>query len=120
VVRGTPSQVDKPQWDLSSWLGLINTLKRKIPVLGEEGSWRTLCDYYKPFLFLEKASDGGAPSVYVCVNKDLNNATMIDQWVIPNEVQRSSKVISLTNDGLKTVQSSNAYSLSPAEILLFM
>ncbi|NLG15761.1 MAG: alpha-amylase, partial [Fibrobacter sp.] len=71
VVKGSPDHVDKPQWDLSGWIKQVNDLKMKIPVLGEEGTWRTLSDYSQPFLFLRKDSDTGNKPVWVCINKNL-------------------------------------------------
>jgi starch synthase (maltosyl-transferring) len=120
VVRGTPAQIDKPKWDLRHWIGEINKLKCAVPVLCEEGSWRTLCDFDRPFLFLEKKSDRGNPPVYVCVNKNQAGNTVVDSDMIPGEVKRCDRSLQLTGETVVTDEVPAAFLLDPAEIVLFM
>lgn len=120
VVNGDPSQVDKPQWDLTPWIKQINELKKRIPVLGEEGEWCVLCEYHLPFLFLQKCSESGNPPVYVCVNKRSTTETDVEEWMIPEDVKMCSKAIGLLSDSLSEEPLPNAFSLDPADVVLFM
>ncbi|MFP4162359.1 MAG: alpha-amylase family glycosyl hydrolase [Chitinispirillaceae bacterium] len=120
VVKGTPDDVDVPKWDLSSWIAGINGLKTSIPVLGEEGSWRTLCDYRHPFLFLEKMSDSGNPSVYVCVNKNMKDDTPVEGWMVPSEIHNCTKAIQLIQDEPVEESFPEAFMLDPADVILFL
>lgn len=120
VVKGSPEHVDKPQWDLTQWIGIINDLKMKIPVLGEEGAWRTLCDYNQPFLFLRKDSDSGNKPVCVCVNKNLTGETTIEEWMIPPDIKNCSKAITLTASKPAEEPVPKAFMLEPADVVLFM
>ncbi|HON12393.1 MAG TPA: hypothetical protein PLE24_16135, partial [Chitinispirillaceae bacterium] len=120
VVKGSPEHVDKPQWDLTQWIRIINDLKMKIPVLGEEGTWRTLCDYNQPFLFLRKDSDSGNKPVCVCVNKNLTGETTIEEWMIPPDIKNCSKAITLTASKPAEEPVPKAFMLEPADVVLFM
>lgn len=120
VVHGSPSDVDKPKWDISSWVGDVNKLKTGIPVLQEEGSWKPLCNYNSPYLFLQKSSTAGGKPVYVCVNKQQTNETIVEEWMIPQEVKKCSKVIQLIQTPLKEEEIPSAFILDPADVLLFM
>jgi starch synthase (maltosyl-transferring) len=120
VVRGTPANVDKQNWDLRRWIGEFNKFKLSVPVLAEEGSWRPLCDYSLPYLFLEKSSDRGNPPVYVCVNKNSVGATTIDSDLLPQEVRRCSKTVVLCGETVTEDEVPAAFLLDPAEIVLFM
>jgi starch synthase (maltosyl-transferring) len=121
VVRGVPANVDKPQWDLSQWIGAMNRFKLKVPVLSEEGSWRALNDFGDPFLFLEKASDRGEKSVYLCVNKNPVNAAVVDSSRVPPEVRRCSKTVQLMAEPMiEETGTPAAFMLDGAEITLFM
>ena len=65
VVKGSPEHVDKPQWDLTQWIRIINDLKMKIPVLGERCMENTL--RLQPAIsFLRKIRDSGSKPVCVC------------------------------------------------------
>ena len=120
VVHGSPRDVDTPKWDLTAWIAEINRLKLSVPVLCEEGSWRPLCDYNRPYIFFEKASDQGNPPVYVCVNKDTSNPTAIDSSAVPYEVRRCKKMLSLFNAPIKEAGVPESFGLGPAEIVIFM
>jgi starch synthase (maltosyl-transferring) len=96
VVRGTCRQMSTNQsGTCRQWIGAMNRFKLKVPVLSEEGSWRALSDFGDPFLFLEKSSDRGEKSVYLCVNKNPVNATVVDSDRVPPEVRRCSKTVQL-------------------------
>jgi len=41
VVKGTLSDVEKPQWDLTTWIRDVNQLKSDTPVLNVEGTWKS-------------------------------------------------------------------------------
>jgi starch synthase (maltosyl-transferring) len=120
VVRGTPAQVDKPRWDLRKWVRDMNKLKMKIPVLSEEGSWRPLCDYNQPFLFLEKSSDRGNKPVYVCVNRNMAGCTTVDSDQVPHEVRQCTKSFQLLSQPIAEDDVPPAFILDSAEIVLFM
>ena len=120
VVRGTPANVDKPKWDMRRWIGEINRLKCAVPVLMEEGTWRPLCDYSRPFIFLEKSSDRGNKPVYVCLNKNSLGDTLVDSDMIPQEVRRCSKTLQLSGETVVEDEVPAAFLLDPAEIVLFM
>jgi starch synthase (maltosyl-transferring) len=120
VVRGTPRDVDQPQWDLTQWIGAMNRLKLTVPVLSEEGRWRPLNDYGCPFLFLEKASDRGNRPIYLCVNKNTTAPVTIDTPMIPQEVRRCTKMFTLQSLPIGEEPTPEAFLLDPAEIVLFM
>jgi len=120
VVNGSPDHVDKPQWDLSDWIKQVNDLKMKIPVLGEEGTWRTLSDYSQQFLFLRKDSDTGNKPVWVCINKNLTGVTMVEDWMIPQEIKNLSKAMTLTAEKISEEPVPKAFELDPADVVLFI
>lgn len=120
VVNGTPDDVDEPQYDISLWIKQINDLKLKIPVLGEEGTWRPLCDYGLSYLFLEKSSDKGNKPVFVCVNKNLTGETTVEEWMVPPEIRQCSKVISMLESDIHEDVMPEAFSLDPADVVLFL
>ena len=120
VVKGSPDHVDKPQWDLSGWIKQVNDLKMKIPVLGEEGTWRTLSDYSQPFLFLRKDSDTGNKPVWVCINKNLIGVTTVEDWMMPQEIKNLSKAMTLTAEKIAEEPVPKAFVLDPADVVLFM
>ena len=121
VVRGAPAHIDKPKWDMSPWIRAMNRLKLKIPVLSEEGSWRALGDFDTPFLFLEKASDRGGRSVYLCVNKNDNGGTVVDSDEVPLEVRHCSTTVQIMGEPMvHENEIPAAFLLEAAEIVLFM
>lgn len=120
VVRGTPDDVDRPRFDISSWIKEINALKQEIPMLQEEGSWKPLNNFSMPYLFLQKASVCGEKPVYVCVNKQLSNDVTVEECMIPDEVKKCSKVIQLLKSPSQTESIPAGFILDPADILLFM
>lgn len=120
VVRGSPSDVDKPKWDISKWIKAVNNLKLRIPVLCEEGNWRTLSSYNMPFIFLEKSSDCGNQSVYLCINKRPSEETVVETWMIPPDIKRCSKTIQLMSESMQESSVPQAFSLDPSDIILFM
>ncbi len=119
VVHGTPNDVDKPRFDISSWIKEINKLKSEIPVLGQEGHWRPLSNYSMPFLFLRKDSDGSDKPIFICVNKQLQNDTVVEDWAMPEEVKRCNKVYQLQKSQPTAEAVLHGFILDPADILLF-
>jgi starch synthase (maltosyl-transferring) len=120
VVRGTPANVDKKKWDMTQWVRGMNRLKLSVPVLSEEGSWRTLCDYGHSYLFLEKSSERGSKSVCVCINKNPTASTAIDTDMVPQEIRRCTKSLQLLSQPMVEDEIPSAFLLDPAEIVLFM
>jgi starch synthase (maltosyl-transferring) len=120
VVRGTPSDVDRKKWDLTKWIGRINELKLREPVLGEEGAWTTLCEYGRPYLFLKKSSDRGRRPVYVCISKNAAECITIDTPAIPQEVRQCRKSLQVMTEPFIEDEVPEAFLLDPAEIVLFM
>lgn len=121
VVRGTPAHVDKPKWDIGPWIAAMNRTKLSIPVLSEEGRWRALCNFEQPFLFLEKASDRGDRSIFLCVNRNNAGSTVVDSDQVPQEVRRCTTTVQLMAEPM--VQENEipaAFLLEAAEIVLFM
>ncbi|NLG17207.1 MAG: hypothetical protein GX556_07765, partial [Fibrobacter sp.] len=91
-----------------------------IPVLGEEGTWRTLSDYSQPFLFLRKDSDTGNKPVWVCINKNLIGVTTVEDWMMPQEIKNLSKAMTLTAEKIAEEPVPKAFVLDPADVVLFM
>ncbi|MBN2036085.1 MAG: hypothetical protein JW768_05025 [Chitinispirillaceae bacterium] len=120
VVRGTPADVEKPRWDMTSWIALINALKLKEPVLGEEGSWTPLCDYERPYLFLKKTSDRGNRPVCFCINKRYIESATIDTQEIPQEIRQCKTSMQIMNEPFVEDGIPEAFLLEPAEIVLFV
>lgn len=75
VVNGSMADVDEPQWDLSDWIGHVNTLKRDTPVMTEEGAWRLLNTYGSPVVALRKRSVSGAGDMVILVNREAESAS---------------------------------------------
>ena len=120
VVNGKPGDVDSPKWDLTKWIGSINRLKLLVPVLSEEGGWRPLTDYGRPFIFLEKASDRGNAPVWFCINKQTGWPTSVDAGSVPGEIRQCSRMFPLCADTVAEQKNPGAFSLGPAEILMFI
>ncbi len=118
VVRGTPADVDKQKFDISSWIAQVHKLKMSMSVLAEEGHWHPLNDYQMPFLFLKKSSSSGNKPVFIAINKQLTNDTIIEDWMIPHDVKRCTKVRQLvrTPDIEETLP--QGFIMDPADILL--
>jgi starch synthase (maltosyl-transferring) len=120
VVKGTPEDVDAPQWDLSAWIAAINTLKTSVPVLAEEGIWKTLNGYADQFLFLEKKSAGVNPPVIACVNKSSVAETVVEEWMVPEQVRTCTKALSLLAEQPAEEEVPVAFTLDPADVVLFL
>lgn len=121
VVRGSPEDVDHPQWDLTEWIRSVNRLKLNIPVLSEEGTWRPLNPYSQQYLFLEKSSSQGHRPVYVCVNKSPVAETEVEEWALPELIRANcSHAISLLTDELRAEPIPLAFTLDPADVVLFL
>ncbi|MCL2689530.1 MAG: alpha-amylase family glycosyl hydrolase [Chitinispirillia bacterium] len=119
VVRGTPDDVDKHKWDLSPWIAKINRLKTTIKVLGEEGNWKTLNDFSRPFIFLEKSSDVGNKSVCVCINKNMTGETRVEKRDLPPQIRECAKAQQLIPDDLPKGNVLDGFILDPADIILY-
>ncbi|MDR0305467.1 MAG: hypothetical protein LBI42_01385 [Chitinispirillales bacterium] len=119
VVRGTPNDVDVHKWDLSAWIAKINHLKTTIKILEEEGSWRALSDFRHPFIFLEKKSDLGNESVFVCINKNMTSETRVESWALPSEIKQCGKALQLIPEEMPEGKIPDGFMLEPADIILF-
>ena len=92
-----------------------------IPVLSEEGTWRALNPYSQQYLFLEKSSSQGHQSVYICVNKSTVAETEVEEWAVPEPVRENcSLVISLLSVELRAEPIPLAFTLDPADVVLFL
>jgi hypothetical protein len=99
----------------------MNRFKLQIPVLAEEGSWRVLSGFERQFLFLEKASDRGNRSVFLCINKNNEGSTVVDSDEIPQQVRNCAKTVQLMGEPM--VEENGvpaAFLLEASEIVLFM
>lgn len=119
VVKGTIADVDLAQWDLSAWVGAVNRLKLQIPVLAEEGTWRALSPYNLKYLFLEKASDKGNDTVYICINKRLDAEVVIEEWMVPKAMKNLKYVYSLLAEEITPEPIPEAFTLDVADVVLF-
>jgi starch synthase (maltosyl-transferring) len=120
VVKGTPKDVEQPQWDISDWIREMNGFKQSQPVLCEEGSWKALTGYDKDFIFLEKTSDKGNGPVLVCINKKLDEEQDVSGEDLPEEIGGYKKVVRLVSGPFRETAISHHLSLKPAEILMFL
>lgn len=120
VVVGTPKDVDPVKWDISQWIRKINRLKLENPVLSAEGKWRTLTSFGQSFLFLEKSMETEDRRVYVCVNREQTKETAIEEWMIPEEIKKCSKTMSLLLDTPDYEPVPEAFTLDPADVVLFV
>ncbi len=119
VVKGSPRDLESPQWDLSSWIRGMNSLKTSMPVLSEEGSWTPLNDYDDDYLFLLKKSLRRDRPVLICVNKDFNEPVAIEQGDFPEEFASCKTMIRPLSDPAAELPVPAQLSLEPAEILVF-
>jgi starch synthase (maltosyl-transferring) len=120
VVRGTVGDVDKPRWDLSAWIKEVNAFKLSAPTLCEEGTWNALCPYDRDLLFLEKRSDKGAASVFLCINKNKQNGRAVSIDEFPHEVRSCSKNLRLFSRNNAEAGIPGSLDLDPAEIVVFL
>jgi len=120
VVKGRPEDVDEPQWDISTWIKDINKLKLRYPVLSEEGSWKVLSGYHLPYIFLEKVSNHGKPSVIFCINKDHSNSTQVEEWALPTELVGRSKAFGLLSEPITEMPIPPGFIMDPSEIIMFV
>ena len=120
VVRGGPADVDPPQWDLCRWIAGMNELKSTLQPLAEEGSWHVINPFSDPYLFLKKTSDDGRRAAYVCVNKRSAEETVVEEWMVPEEIRHCTQVMSLLNDEPVREAVPFAFTLDPADVVLFL
>ncbi len=120
VVKGAPGDVDDKRWDLVGWIKKVNSLKKTIPVLGEEGRWRNLSGFHLPFIFLEKSSQKGNDPVYVCINKNFLAETPVEQRAVPEQLEKCSDAIEMLSSDLKREPILDSFLLDPADVVLFV
>jgi starch synthase (maltosyl-transferring) len=119
VVKGTPNDLESPQWDLRDWIKDINTRKRMTPVFCEEGTWTALTDYEENFMFLLKQSDKKADPVLVCVNKLMDKELAVEPKGLPEEYASCRTMIRPLSSPLKESAPPKRIVLGPAEIVFF-
>jgi starch synthase (maltosyl-transferring) len=119
VVKGTPKDLEPPQWDLSAWIKEMNGRKRLTPVFCEEGTWTALTDYEKDFMFLLKQSNKKAGPVLVCVNKIMDRELVVEPQDLPEEYASCKTMIRPLSNPLKECALPRKLSLGPAAILFF-
>jgi hypothetical protein len=95
-------------------------LKNTLLPLAEEGMWRAITPYTDPYLYLKKTSDDGQKAIYVCVNKRSAEETVIDEWMVPEEIRQCTEVMSLLNDQPVRESAPLAFTLDPADVVLFL
>ena len=120
VVKGTPKDVEQPQWDLSAWIREMNDLKLSTTVFSEEGSWTALSEYDLDVMFLEKRSSRDDSSVLLCVNKDMELDLEVDDEDIPEELAAYRRMVRPAASPLKETAAPRRLALKPAEILIFL
>lgn len=120
VVKGTPGDLDTPEWNMTEWIRSINLLKKEYPVLSEEGRWQALTAYNLPHIFLVKHSDYKNESVYVCVNKRDTAETVVEEWMVPDVVKTMKYAVSLLNEPLGKDEVPLAFTLDPADVVIFL
>jgi starch synthase (maltosyl-transferring) len=120
VVQTRPSDVEKPQWNLTPWVTMINALKLDTPVLCEEGQWQDLRGYDHDLLFLEKKNDSGKPSLGVLINKDWHNQRSVSREEIPEEFKNYKKMYKVFDEKCKAQNNTGNIDLGASEIVLFM
>jgi starch synthase (maltosyl-transferring) len=120
VVRGAVSDVDSPQWDLTRWIAGVNTLKLTVPVLREEGTWNVLSPYDRDLLFLEKRSEKGAGSVFLCINKNKKSSRGVSRDEFPQEVGRCAKIIRPFIENAEAAKLPDGFELASAEIVVLL
>lgn len=120
VVKGTPKDVEPPQWDISPWIAEMNKFKLDIPVLHEEGTWKPLAEYEKDFIFLEKRSDKDDSSIIVCINKIKDNEQNVTAEDFPEEISLYKKMVRLLASPFKESVIPRDLTLKPADVLVFL
>ena len=120
VVKGSPKDVEGPQWDLSGWIKEMNLLKLKTPVFCEEGGWTPLSEYEEDIMFMEKSSDRSFPSCLICVNKDMEAKRLLRQEDIPEEMKQYKRLIRPIASPSKEIPVPQRLELAPSEIVIFL
>jgi starch synthase (maltosyl-transferring) len=118
VVKGTVDDVDKPQWDLTEWITDVNAFKLSMPVLCEEGTWNALYPFDRDLLFLEKRSDKGEASIFLCINKNKQNGRGVSREEFPNVIKSCATILRPTTGNFDGSAVPGAVDLGPAEIAL--
>jgi starch synthase (maltosyl-transferring) len=121
VVHSHPSDMNMPQlWDLSSWIGRVNSLKLDTPAMCEEGQWRMLGSYDHDLLFLEKRMDNGKPGMGVLINKDWHNQRRVGRSEIPGDFGGYRKTVRIFDEKAKAADGTGDINLGASEIVLFI
>lgn len=120
VVKGSPKDVEQPQWDISPWIAEINKFKLAMSLLHEEGTWKPLTEYENDFIFLEKRSDRDDSSILVCVNKKMDEEQDVAVEDIPEEIKQYKKMVRLNADAFRESPAAHRLSLKPADVLIFL
>jgi starch synthase (maltosyl-transferring) len=118
VVHGTPKDVDKQQWDMTTWIKHTNDYKRSTPVLGEEGTWKALVPYESEIIVLEKSSNFGAKPVLVLYNKNKEKSLIVTVTDLPKEVLEYTKIIRIVDDVRNCKGVGDTIDLAPQEMVV--
>lgn len=118
VVKGSPGDVDPPQWDLTEWIGKINELKLSVPVLRVEGAWEPLTPYESGIMFLEKTGDSSEERVVVAVNKHHDREHSISRTDMPAAAARCTRLTRMLQSPRERTPLGEELRLSGAEIAL--
>lgn len=120
VVKGSPSDVEPPQWDMSKWVKGVNEFKATNPVASQEGHWRAVSGFDWDLLFLEKTSDDRKEKIGVCINKDWYNKRTVTRQEFPSDATGYSKMIRLFADSLKPSEIPQTFELEPTELVVLV
>jgi len=121
VVNTRPTDMMmSPHWDLSNWIGQVNTLKLNTPAMCVEGQWRMLGSYDHDLLFLEKRMDDGKPGMGVLINKDWHNRRCVSRNEIPGDFGNYKKMVKVFDQKCKPVDNGGDVNMVASEIVLFV
>lgn len=116
VVKTRPEDWEQTGIDLSDFIRGANELKRRLPLLAQEGHWRALTPYDRPTIVLEKTGEQHL-RLLLLVNKDWNSAQGIELAGLP--VPPGSRLGRLDERGRFRDQAvPSRLDLGPAEIVL--
>lgn len=116
VVEGSPSDVDDPQWNLLSWIGEVNELKRSTEAFRCEGHWTNLSSYDSDILFLKKS--GGGETALVLVNKDWHQERQVHTSEFPGFTKPLTKINRPFESPTTWSEIPETFVLEPSEIVI--
>ncbi|MBU1534615.1 alpha-amylase [Myxococcota bacterium] len=110
VVTSRPGHQEAPSVNLVEFLHRFNTVRKRVPVLNEEGSFDPHVEFHKETIVLHKRSLHGDEGVFVIINKNWDQT----QWV---DLPFALYVLRVFHSGECSEHPLEGLQLEPAEVV---